>query len=123
MKKSILILSIFLFALQLSVAEPQVKFYCYYNFDPSICPSFGKLYNWYAVNDQRGLAPSGWHVASDPEWTELTDMFGGESWAGGSLREAGTKHWDSTNVDGTNISGFTAIGSGAIFLLLIIIVE
>ena len=48
--------------------------------------TYGKLYNWYAVNDPRGLAPAGWHVASDAEWTELTNCLGGESEAGGKMK-------------------------------------
>jgi uncharacterized protein (TIGR02145 family) len=45
--------------------------WCFYNNDPEMGQHYGKLYNWYAVNDPRGLAPEGWHVASDDEWTQL----------------------------------------------------
>ena len=46
----------------------------------------GKLYNWYAVNDIRGLAPVGYHIPSDAEWTELTNYLGGKSIAGSKMK-------------------------------------
>jgi hypothetical protein len=45
--------------------------WCYYNNDPTNSKKYGKLYNWYAVNDSRGLAPTGWHIPSDSEWAEI----------------------------------------------------
>jgi uncharacterized protein (TIGR02145 family) len=56
--------------------------WCYYENDSNNGTILGKLYNWYAVNDARGLAPSGWHIPSDEEWTELTDNLGGKDKAG-----------------------------------------
>ena len=53
---------------------------------------YGRLYNWYAVDDGRGLCPSGWHVPSDGEWTVLTDHLGGESVAGGQMKS--TYGWE-----------------------------
>lgn len=44
---------------------------CHYNNDPVLDATLGKLYNWYAVNDSRGLCPTGWHVPSDNDWKEL----------------------------------------------------
>jgi uncharacterized protein (TIGR02145 family) len=44
--------------------------WCYYNNDPELGKIYGKLYNWYAVNDPRGLAPAGYHIPTDAEWTE-----------------------------------------------------
>jgi uncharacterized protein (TIGR02145 family) len=73
---------------------------------------YGRLYNWYAVDDARGLCPSGWHVPSDDEYTALTDFLGGESVAGGKMKETGTAHWNSPNTGATNSSGFTGLGSG-----------
>jgi uncharacterized protein (TIGR02145 family) len=84
--------------------------WCYYNNDPANGNTFGKLYNWYAVNDSRGLAPEGWHVASDEEWTKLTDYLGGEKSAGGKLKA--TALWKSLNTGTTNSSGFTAFPCG-----------
>lgn len=50
---------------------------------------YGKLYNWYAANDPRGIAPDGWHVPTDEEWKQLTDFLGGEIAAAYTLRESG----------------------------------
>jgi uncharacterized protein (TIGR02145 family) len=85
----------------------------WYNNDSTIGAVYGKLYNWYAVNDPRGLAPIGWHVPTDEEWTQLSTCLGGYIIAGGKLKEAGTTHWLAPNTDATNSSGFTALpGSG-----------
>ena len=88
--------------------------WCYYNNDPANSSVYGKLYNWYAVNDPRGLAPSGWHVPSDAEWTTLTNCLGGATIAGGKLKEKGTKRWLSPNTGATNVSGFTALPGGVL---------
>jgi uncharacterized protein (TIGR02145 family) len=87
--------------------------YCTYNNttkNDSIA-TFGCLYNWYAVNTGK-LAPKGWHVPTDAEWTTLIIYLGGESVAGGKLKETGTSHWVSPNVGATNETGFTALSSG-----------
>jgi uncharacterized protein (TIGR02145 family) len=73
---------------------------------------YGNLYNWYTVDDSRGVCPEGWHVPSDAEWTILTDYLGGQSDAGGKLKEEGTEHWDSPNTGATNESGFTGLPAG-----------
>jgi uncharacterized protein (TIGR02145 family) len=77
--------------------------WCYYENDPSK----GILYNWYAVNDPRGLVPSGYHVPTDAEWTVLTDFLGGESVAGGKMKS--TSGWPE---NGTNSSGFSGLPGG-----------
>ena len=74
---------------------------------------YGKPYNWYAVNDPRGLAPAGWHVPSDAEWTELVNYLGGSNVAGGKLKETG--HWNSPNTGATDEVGFHARPGGACF--------
>jgi len=84
--------------------------WCYYYKDPSNGAIYGKLYNWYAVNDPRGLAPEGWHVASDAEWTTLSNYLG--EFAGGKIKETGTAHWHSPNTGATNESGFSALPGG-----------
>jgi uncharacterized protein (TIGR02145 family) len=58
------------------------------------------------------LAPQGWHVPGDDEWTMLTTYLGGEKVAGGKMKESGDTHWKSTNVDATNSSGFAALPGG-----------
>src|SRR5690606_15641997 len=67
--------------------------YCWYNNNNGYEQPYGKLYNWYAVNDARGLCPTGWHVPTDAEWDTLTTFLGGLSAAGGPMKEAGTAHW------------------------------
>lgn len=86
--------------------------WCYYNNDPASEATYGILYNWYAVNDPRGLAPTGYHVATDTEWTVLTNYLGGLTIAGGKLKETGLCHWVTPNTDATNTSLFTALPGG-----------
>jgi uncharacterized protein (TIGR02145 family) len=82
--------------------------WCYYQNNAVHGSIYGKLYNWYAVNDTRGLAPTGWHVPTNAEWTTLTTAIGGMA-NGGSLKEVGTSHWVAPNNGATNSSGFTAL--------------
>ena len=87
--------------------------YCYYNNDSATyAATYGKLYNWYAVNDPRGLAPEGWYIPTDFEWTTLSNCLGGDLVAGGPLKEMGTTHWTTPNTGATNLSGFTALPGG-----------
>jgi uncharacterized protein (TIGR02145 family) len=83
--------------------------WCYYDNDPANGKIYGKLYNWYAVNDPRGLAPKGFHVPSDAEWTVLTDYLGGVRVAGGKMKS--TSGWEKDG-NGTNSSGFTGLPGG-----------
>lgn len=87
--------------------------WCYYNNDPSTNATYGKLYNWYAVNDPRGLAPAGWHVPSDAEWTTLETCLGGSSVAGGKMKVSGTTTWLSPNTGATNSSGWAGLPGGS----------
>ena len=84
--------------------------WCYHNNDPNKSSVYGKLYNWYAVKDFRGLCPTGWHIPNDAEWTYLTDNLGGKSMAGSRLKS--TTLWDSSYSGITNSSNFSAIPSG-----------
>ena len=86
--------------------------YCVYGNNPSNAETYGNLYNWYAVGDSRGLAPEGWHVPTDDEWTTLANYLGGSSVAGGKLKETGYEHWNPPNTGATNESGFTALPGG-----------
>jgi len=84
---------------------------CWYNNDSATYNNYGALYNWYTVNTGK-LAPTGWHVASDTEWTILTNYLGGASIAGGKLKEAGLAHWLTPNTGATNETGFSALPGG-----------
>jgi uncharacterized protein (TIGR02145 family) len=90
----------------------QTGAYCDYNNTSSNSITYGRLYNWYAFSNSRNIAPAGWHIPTDAEWTTLTDYLGGESVAGGKLKESGTTHWSSPNTSATNESGFTALPGG-----------
>ncbi len=86
--------------------------WCYYDNNSYNGTIYGKLYNWYAVDDSRKIAPSGWHVPTDAEWTTLTTYLGGVSIAGGKLKETGLTHWAGPNTGATNETGFTALPGG-----------
>jgi len=86
--------------------------WCYYNNDPAMGAIYGKLYNWYAVNDPRGLAPAGWHVPTLNEVDAMSDYLGGGAISGGKLKTTGTSLWQTPNKGATNSSGFSAIPAG-----------
>ena len=89
--------------------------YCNYNNTTSedTIATYGRMYNWYAINTGK-LAPDGWHVATDAEWTTLVDYVGGDDVAGEKLRESGKLHWDdSPYVGGINEFGFTSLPGGS----------
>ncbi|MDD3281432.1 MAG: fibrobacter succinogenes major paralogous domain-containing protein [Bacteroidales bacterium] len=82
-----------------------------YDNDPSKVATYGRLYNWHAVNTGK-LCPTGWHVPTNAEWAKLSEYLGGDEVAGGKLKETGTTHWHSPNTGATNESGFTALPGG-----------
>jgi len=86
--------------------------YCDYENNSSTSQIYGRLYNWYVVIDNRLIAPNGWHVPTNEEWTTLTLLLGGDEVAAGKLKEAGTDHWLSPNAGATNETGFTALPGG-----------
>jgi len=73
---------------------------------------YGRLYTWNAATDARTVCPSGWILPSDDDWIALADALGGLEAAGGKLKETGTSHWMSPNVNATNESGFSALPGG-----------
>jgi uncharacterized protein (TIGR02145 family) len=82
--------------------------WCYYDNDPKIGQKYGKLYNWYAVNDSRGLAPEGWHVPSNDEWTVLETYLGADN---AGLKLKSTRGWKKRG-NGNNSSGFSGLPGG-----------
>lgn len=103
--------------------------WCYHSNNTANGPVYGKLYNWYAVMGiydsvslvnpalRKKLAPTGWHIPSDNEWTQVTTCLGGELLAGGKMKATGTLEsntglWSHPNSDATNESGFTGLPAG-----------
>ena len=85
--------------------------WCWYQNDSAkYGATYGRLYNWYAVNDPRGLAPTGWHIPSNDEWGSLATTLGGSSFAGGAMKS--TYSWIAPNIGATNISGFCGLAGG-----------
>ena len=83
--------------------------WCYFANNTANGTTYGKLYNWYAVNDARGLAPNGYHIPTDAEWTILTDYLGGQLSAGTKMKS--TSGWQN-NGNGSNTSGFAGLPGG-----------
>ena len=90
--------------------------YGVYDDEPTNANIYGNIYNWAVIGDIRGICPVDWHVPSDDEYTVLTDFLGGESVAGGKMKEAGLEHWnydsDQISLEATNESGFTGLPAG-----------
>jgi uncharacterized protein (TIGR02145 family) len=83
--------------------------WCYYDNNPVNNSKYGKLYNWYAVNDPRGLAPDGWRIPSDTEWALFINNQGGKDIAGKKMKS--TQGWNDRG-NGDNSSGFDALPGG-----------
>jgi uncharacterized protein (TIGR02145 family) len=84
--------------------------WCYYENNKENGKVYGKLYNWYAISDPRGLAPEGWHISSFSEIDNLTMFLGWKSVAGGKMKAK--LLWQSPNTSATNETGFTALPGG-----------
>ena len=93
--------------------------WCYCNNQSIMGNKYGKLYNWYAVNDPRGLALQGWHIPSNAEWNVLETALGGFRVAGAEMKEAGTLTWQTpyytSGTEGNNNSGFAGLPGGGRF--------
>jgi len=108
--------------------ESAPKYQWAYNGDESNASKYGRLYTWYAVNDSRNIAPAGWHVASDAEWTTLENYLiaNGYNYDGTTTGNkiakslAATTDWNSNSSTGSigndltknNSSGFSALPGG-----------
>jgi len=91
--------------------------YAWFSNDESRINTYGALYNWYAVNNEKGLCPAGWRVPTDAEWTELVNFAGGASVAGGKLKSIRTEpddhpRWAQPNSGATDEFGFSALPGG-----------
>jgi|WetSurMetagenome_2_1015567.scaffolds.fasta_scaffold00157_45 uncharacterized protein (TIGR02145 family) len=103
-------------------AENIVGAYCWYNNDVANKISYGALYNWYAINvnfgrelaylERGGVQEPGWVVPTQSQWEDITDLTGGESIAGGFLKETGTTHWITPNDSATDTFGFKGVPGG-----------
>lgn len=86
--------------------------YCWYGNNAVSSDQYGILYNYYTTINNSNMCPAGWRVPTDADWTVLTSYLGGESVAGGKLKEEGITHWGSPNTGAANESGFTALAGG-----------
>ncbi len=98
--------------------------WCWYNNDSAAyAATYGKLYNWFAIHDPRGLSPAGWHIPSGAEWKKIIKcispaadtsftIVGRNLPGGGAMKEIGLTHWLSPNTDATNTSGFSGLPGG-----------
>lgn len=89
--------------------EDETPGWCYYDNNSENGDKYGLLYNWFAVNDPRGLAPTGWHIPNASEWRTMIDQLGGEFAAGKKMMTA--EGWKYEGI-GDNSSGFTGLPSG-----------
>jgi uncharacterized protein (TIGR02145 family) len=89
--------------------------WCHYGNDPANGEKYGKLYNWYAVNDPRGLAPEGWHIPNSEEWSILIENLGSENLS--AIKMKSNNEWKDSgwkeNIEFTNESGFSALPGGS----------
>jgi uncharacterized protein (TIGR02145 family) len=92
-----------------AAGEEKRPAWCIYENNVENGAKFGKLYNWYAVNDPRGLAPEGWHVFGEEEWKTVVDELG-ISGLGAKLKTI--DHWDPPNAGAADVCGFSALPGG-----------
>ena len=97
-------------------SNQKIPAWCFLNFDPKNGEKYGKLYNWYAVIDKRGLAPEGWHISADSEWSKLISFFKGKDACIHLKSENDWFRLKSYNGNGLNTFGFSLLPSGANWL-------
>jgi uncharacterized protein (TIGR02145 family) len=90
----------------MTASENRLPACCFFDNFAANGRKYGKLYNWFAVNDARGLAPEGWHVPDDTEWEQLIAVSGGKTVAGGKLKSIFDWDWDG---NGSNETGFNGL--------------
>ena len=102
-----------------SETDPKYQWAC--EGDDRIVPAFGRLFTWYTATDSRKICPDGWHMPGNEEWSLLIEYLGGESVAGGKMKDTENYFpqtypvrgsWLFPNIDATNESRFKAYGSG-----------
>jgi uncharacterized protein (TIGR02145 family) len=91
--------------------------WCYYDNNPENGRKYGKLYNWFAVTDSKGLTPEGWHVPSDEEWTSLVEYLGKDAASYKMKSIEGWVEWEDLDGEiqkgaGDNSSGFNSLPGG-----------
>jgi uncharacterized protein (TIGR02145 family) len=100
----------------LNANNSNIPAWCYYEFDIKNA-GYGKLYNFFAVNDPRGLAPKGWHIPTDQEWSNLIKFNGSDKISTDKLKSNfGWFDWDGKSSSGNNNTGFNCIPSGALYV-------
>jgi uncharacterized protein (TIGR02145 family) len=86
--------------------------YSFYNEETELQSIYGNIYNWYVTIDERNVCPIAWHVPTDNEWTNFTDLFGGNGVAGGKMKIQDTLFWRSPNLGATNECLFSGLPAG-----------
>jgi len=92
--------------------EAEPKYQWIYKNDSQYLEPYGRLYTYYVISDSRKICPTGWHVATDDEWTTLEKELSGRSKAGGKLKEDGLEHWKTPNKGSKKRTGFSALPGG-----------
>jgi len=88
--------------------------WCWYNNNSTTGTTYGKLYNWYAVNDRRGLAPTGWKIPDTRDLDKLASLLLTYATAGGELKQSGIRLWNSPNTSGRNTQRFNGLPGGTV---------
>lgn len=95
------------------LAQKSEPAWCYYEKKTANGKVYGKLYNWYAVSDMRGLAPEGWHIPDEMDWIQLTEYLGGEDISGEKMKTVkGWREHVNKHSNGVNTSNFTGLPGG-----------